>query len=136
MRYLLDTNVVSELRKRERSNTALRRWFEAVAEDELALSVLVLGELHLGVLRLHRRDPDAAEHLLMWLTRIERSYAGRILPLDEPVVRVWAKFNASRPLPVIDSLLAATAAVHGLILVTRNVRDLEGVPITLLDPFA
>lgn len=135
MKFLLDTNIVSELRKRDRADAGLRRWIEAVEGDDLALSVLGLGELRLGILRLRRRDPESAEHLAAWLVRLERSYRGRILPIDAGVTETWAHFNAIRSLPVIDSLMAATAAVHGLTLVTRNVDDLEGVEVPLLNPF-
>lgn len=136
MRFLLDTNVVSELRKRERADPGLREWFTTVEHQDLALSVLVVGELRLGIFRLGRRDPQAAAHLGAWLARLERSYRGRLLAIDSAVVEAWARLNVSRPLPVIDSLQAATALVHGLTLVTRNVDDLAGVEVPLLDPFA
>lgn len=135
MKFLLDTNIVSELRKRERADPGLRRWVDGVEGAELALSVLVLGEIRLGILRLRRRDPESAEHLAAWLVRLERAYRGRILPVDASVTETWARFNAVRTLPVIDSLMASTAAVHGLTLVTRDVSDLEGVDVPLLDPF-
>jgi len=135
VKFLLDTNIVSELRKRDRADAGLRRWFETVDGDGLALSVLVLGEIRRGILRLRRRDPEAAEHLATWLVRLERAYRGRILPIDASVTETWAHFNAIRTLPVIDSLMAATAAVHGLTLVTRNVADLEGVDVPSLNPF-
>lgn len=135
MKFLLDTNIVSELRKRERADPGLRRWVDGVEGAELALSVLVLGEIRLGILRLRRRDPELAERLATWLVRLERAYRGRILPVDASVTETWARFNAVRTLPVIDSLMASTAAVHGLTLVTRDVSDLEGVDVPLLDPF-
>lgn len=135
MKFLLDTNIVSELRKRERADPGLRRWVDGVEGAELALSVLVLGEIRLGILRLRRRDPESAERLAAWLVRLERAYRGRILPVDASVTETWARFNAVRTLPVIDSLMASTAAVHGLTLVTRDVSDLEGVDVPLLDPF-
>jgi predicted nucleic acid-binding protein len=135
VRFLLDTNVVSELRKRERADSGLRQWFAAVEREDLALSVLVLGELRLGIFRLGRRDPQAAAHLEAWLARLERSYQGRLLAIDSAVVEAWARLNVSRPLPVIDSLQAATALVHGLTLVTRDVDDLAGVEVPLLNPF-
>ena len=136
MRFLLDTNVVSELRKGGRADVGARRWFETVSGDDLALSVLVLGEVRLGILRLRRRDAAAADHLAAWLPRLERAYGGRTLPVDAPVVEAWADLNLRRSLPVIDSLQAATARVHGLTFVTRNVADLEGVDVPLLNPFS
>lgn len=136
MRFLLDTNVLSELRKGERADPAVREWFAGVEGEDLALSVLVLGEIRLGVLRLRRRDPEAAGHLATWLARLERAYEGRTFPVDARVVETWAELNVERPLPVIDSLQAATAVTHGLTLVTRNVDDLAGVEVRMLNPFA
>lgn len=135
MRYLLDTNVISELRKGERADAGLLGWLNGVEPDDLGISLLVLGELRLGALRIGRRDPEAAGHLSAWLTRLERAYEGRVLGIDRQVIDLWAAFNAERPLPVIDSLQAATAAAHGLAFVTRNLADLRGVPVELLDPF-
>lgn len=136
MKFLLDTNVVSELRKRERADPGVRAWFDAVEADDLAVSVLVLGEIRLGILRLRMRDPVTADLYAAWLGRVERAYAGRTLAVDSQVAEAWATLNAARPLPVVDSLLAATASVHGLTLVTRNVSDLAGVEVPLLNPFA
>lgn len=136
MRFLLDTNVVSELRKRERADPGVREWIASVAGEDLALSVLVLGEIRLGILRLSRRDPEAAGHLAAWLTRTELAYRGRTLAIDAAVTEAWADLNAKRPLPVIDSLQAATARVHGLTLVSRTVGDLAGVEVSLLNPFS
>ena len=136
MRFLLDTNVVSELRKGERANPGVRGWFEEVDARDLALSVLVLGEIRLGILRVGRRDPIAAKHLGAWLIKLEQAYEGRTLAVDSEVVRSWAHLSSLRPLPVIDSLQAATADVHGLTFVTRNVADLDSLPLRLLDPFS
>lgn len=136
MRYLLDTNVVSELRKGRRADRGVREWFDGVTTDDLALSVLVLGEIRLGILRLRQRDPASADHLAAWLMRVERAYEGRMLAVDERVAETWAELNLTRSLPVIDSLLAATARLHGLTLVTRNVADLDGLAVSMLDPFS
>ena len=136
MRFLVDTNVVSELRKDERADGGVRDWFASVDGDDLALSVLVLGEIRLGILRLGQRDAEAASRLGAWLVLVERAYDGRVLAVDSNVVEEWARLNVHRPLPVIDSLQAATARVHGLTLVTRNVADLEGVDVPLLNPFS
>lgn len=135
MRFLLDTNVVSELRKGDRADGGVQTWFAEVRGDELALSVLVTGELRLGVLRIERRDPEGAGALATWLARVEDAYRDRLLPVDADIAATWARLNAERPLPVIDSLMAATAVVHGLTLVTRNVSDLAGVPVEMMDPF-
>lgn len=136
MRFLLDINVISELRKRDRADPGVREWFSSVRSSDLALSVLVLGELRLGILRLRRRDPKAARRLESWLVRVRQAYRQRTLPVDTAVVDAWARLNARRPLPVIDSFQAATADVHGLTFVTRNVADLDGAEIALLNPFS
>jgi toxin FitB len=135
VRYLLDTNVVSELRRGERANAGVRAWFDGVVGEDLAISVLLLGEIRLGILRLSRRDPAAAGHLDAWLTRLRSAYRSRTFEIDANVVDVWARLNRERPLPVIDSLQAATAVANGLTFVTRNVRDLEGIEAPLLNPF-
>ena len=135
MRFLLDTNVVSELRKKERANVGVLEWIRSVEGGDLALSVLVLGEIRLGILRLKRRDREAARHLSSWFSRLRQAYRGRTLPVDADVVDTWARLNAARSLSVIDSLQAATALVYGLTFVTRNVADLAGVEVPLLNPF-
>ena len=133
--FLLDTNVVSELR-RARPDPGVVRWLEAARGDELCLSVLTIGEIRLGIVRLERRDPAQARALEGWLSGLESGYADRILPVTAAVARRWADLNAARPLPVVDALLAATAIEHGATLVSRNVADLAGVDVPLLDPFA
>lgn len=135
MRYLVDTNVVSELRKGEQADRGVREWFAAADSDDLALSVLVLAEIRLGILRLRSRDPHAAANLAGWLGRLRRAYQRRTFPVDDAVADVWAHLNAPRPLPVIDSLQAATALVHGLTLVTRNTADLADADVAMLNPF-
>lgn len=134
-RYLLDTNVVSELRRR-RPDPAVLEWFDGVRSAELLISALTVGEIRLGILRLRRRDPDQADALAAWLDGLEAGYAGRILPVTAAVARRWAELNATRPLPVVDALIAATAAEHDAVLVTRNTADLAGVDIAMVNPFA
>lgn len=136
MKFLLDTNVVSELRKRDRANRRVREWLAGVEGGDLAISVLVLGEIRSGILRLARRDPEVAGHLTRWLGRLERAYRGRTFAIDREVVEVWATLNVERPLSVLDSLQGATAIVHGLTFVTRNVSDLEGTAVRVLNPFS
>jgi toxin FitB len=133
--YLLDTNVVSELRKAERGDRAVMAWFDGTDDEELQLSVLVLGELRQGVERLRLRDPVAARRLDAWLARLAEGYEGRILPVDERVAETWGRLNVPDPLPAVDGLLAATALVHELTLVTRNTRDVARTGVKLLNPF-
>lgn len=135
MRYLLDTNVVSELRKGERMDDGVRRWWAEIDPQDPVLSVLVVGELRLGVNRLRQRNTDAAQHLAGWLDSLESVYRDRILDIDEEVTVHWADLNTARPLPVIDSLLGATALAHGLVLVTRDTSSLAETSVPLFDPF-
>jgi hypothetical protein len=101
----------------------------------LHLSVLVIGEGRKGVDRLRSRDAARARALERWLDGIAQSYGNRIIPIDRAVAEEWGRLNGPRPLPVIDSLLGATANVHGMTLVTRHVRDLAGTGVKLLNPF-
>ena len=133
-RYLLDTNVVSELR-RARPDAGVLAWLDHARDHELYLSALTIGEIRLGIVRLHRRDPVQAAALDTWLDGLESGYADRIWPVTVAVARRWAELNAARPLPVVDALLAATAAEHGATLVTRNVGDLAGIDVPMVDPF-
>ena len=135
MSLLLDTNVLSELRKGVRANARLRGWFDGVAADEIFLSVLVIGELRRGIELVRRRDARQAAALERWLTRVTADHADRILPVDEAVADQWGRLSASRPGSVIDTLMAATALVHGLVLVTRNVKDVAWTGVAYLNPF-
>lgn len=133
--FLLDTNVLSELRRRE-PDPGLLRWWGTVDDDALFISVLVVGEVEQGVLRLrHRGDHGQADRLAEWLERLVHSYADRIVPVDGGVVRRWAAMNVPDRLPVIDGLMAATAAHHGWTFVTRNTKDVSDRGIPLLNPF-
>ena len=135
MSFLLDTNVVSELRKQERTNPGVARWIASVEERDLFLSVLVVGELHQGVDWLRRRDPIAARRLARWLATLTESYAERLLPVDLAVATLWGALNVPDPLPVVDGLLASTAIIHDLTLVTRNTGDVVRTGVRLLNPF-
>jgi predicted nucleic acid-binding protein len=133
--FLLDTNVVSEVRKGARADRRVMGWLEGVDDDDLRLSVLVLGELRQGVERLRSRDLVSARHLDRWLHGLAERYAERILPIDEPVAQLWGRLNVPDPLPAVDGLLAATALVHDLTLVTRNTRDVARTGVRVLNPF-
>ena len=133
--YLLDTNIVSELRKRRRANAGLSAWFHRQDDDHLYLSVLVLGEIRMGIERLRLRDMESAKALDIWLSRLGRQFAARILPVDDRVAEIWGRLNIPDPLPPIDGLLAATALAYDLHLVTRNIKDVQRSGACVINPF-
>lgn len=135
MSFLLDTNVVSETRRRN-PDAAVLAWLEPIDPKDLHVSVLTLGELAVGIARLRRKDPRAAAALDHWLSGIEDLFADRVIAIDATVAKAWGGLNAERPLPAILSLLAATAQVHGLALVTRNAKDVASTGVTVIDPWA
>lgn len=135
MRFLLDTNIVSEARKGPRANSGVLAWLEATPSTSLWTSVLVLGELQRGVESLRRRDPVSARVLDRWLRDHRATQAERILQVDEAVALRWGLLNVPDPVPTVDGLLAATALVHGMTLVTRNTRDVVRTGATLHNPF-
>ena len=116
-------------------DSSLAAWFSTVEGDDLYLSVLVVAEIRSGIEKVRRRDPAAAAGLEGWLGALVASHAERILPVDLRVAEEWGRLAARRSLPVVDGLMAATALVHGLTLVTRNVRDVSGTGAVVLDPF-
>jgi predicted nucleic acid-binding protein len=134
--YLVDTNILSEIRKGKACDASVRRWWEAVAADEVYISVLVLGEIRRGIELRRRNDPVQANVLGAWLTRLETVYVDRILNVDTAVADLWGRLQVPNPLPVVDGLLAATALVHDLTLVTRNVGDVSTTGVRVVDPFA
>jgi predicted nucleic acid-binding protein len=133
--FLLDTNVVSELRKRERANARLLEWFHGVADEEIHLSVLVIGELRRGVEAVRKRDAAQAAAFDRWMGRLVAHHAERILAVDGTVADRWGRLAAMRAASVIDTMMAATALEHGLVLVTRNVKDVAWTGVSYLDPF-
>lgn len=133
--YLLDTNVVSELRKGPRADSAVTMWFEARSSDDLWLSVLTIGELRRGVARLGRRDRRAAVAIGDWLDSIVVDFGDRLLPITAPIAARWAELGLDQPVPVVDGLLAATALEHDLVLVTRNVADVARTGVEVVNPF-
>jgi len=133
--YLLDTNVVSELRKKSPDPRVLA-WFEKAADERLYFSVLSVGEIRRGIERLD--DPTRKQALAEWLeTELLPWFGSRLLPINLAVAERWGKLLAAagRPLPSIDSLLAATALEHGLILVTRNVQDFNLPEVRVENPW-
>jgi hypothetical protein len=135
LNYLIDTNIISEVRKGPRCNANVARWYQRVEDGSLFLSVLVIGEIRKGIEQARSRDPAQARALEKWLTEVRKAFGARILPIDTAVAEEWGLMAASRPLPVIDGLLAATAQVHGMTLVTRDTRPLAHLGVKVLNPF-
>lgn len=134
--FLLDTNVASERRKGPRINSGVAAWYESVEDSDLFLSVLVLGEIRKGVERARPNDPVKARALEHWLAGLEQKFGDRVLPVTSAVAEQWGRLCAIRPISTVDGLLAATALVHDLTLVTRNVSDVAYTGVKLLNPFA
>ncbi|MPY87760.1 MAG: PIN domain-containing protein [Luteitalea sp.] len=133
-RYLLDTMVVSETRK-VRADPRIVSFLSAADASSLFISVLTVGELRKGVEVKRRTDPDAAARIGSWVDGIELSFVDRVLPIDTPTARRWGEISADRTRPVIDTLIAATALVHGCTLVTRNTNDVQETGVPLIDPW-
>lgn len=136
MKFLLDTNIISEIRKRDRAHPNVVRWVAHTPVTEIGTSVLVLAEIRHGIELKRRSDPEQAKSLKRWFSQMRTRLGDRVLPIDEPIAEAWALMGIPDPLPLIDGLLAATAKVHGLTLVTRNVADMAATGVLLLDPFS
>jgi predicted nucleic acid-binding protein len=136
--FLIDTNIVSELRKGPNADTALAAWFAERNRRELFLSVVTLAELRRGIALIARRDSAHADTLRQWCDRVQRDYGrtGRLLPIRAAEAAAWGELMAVRPLPIMDGFLAATAQVHDLTLVTRNETDFAGLPLHIENPFS
>jgi toxin FitB len=133
--YLLDTTVLSETRKRE-PTVGVAGWIAATPPERLHVSVLTLGEIEQGIARVRSRgDPQQASALERWLRDVETGFEDRVLPVTLAVAAAWGRQQYARPLPVIDALVAATARVHGMTVVTRNVKDFELAGVQVLNPF-
>lgn len=133
--YLLDTNVISELRKKDRCKPAVRSWYDSVSSADHFLSVLVVGEIRNGIERIRRRDEASALALDRWVIGLEEMFIERILPVTNAIADRWGRLGVADPIPPIDGLLAATAIEHGLILATRNVSDISTTGAQVVNPF-
>jgi toxin FitB len=134
MSFLLDTNIVSEMRKSQ-ANLNVRQWISSVSESELFISVLVIGELRQGIERLQRRDPIQAQLLQIWAANFRRTYRDRILPITTDISDEWGRLNVPDPAPIIDGLMAATAIIHNLTFVTRNATHVRKTGVRWFNPF-
>ena len=136
MIYLIDTSVLSELRKRGRADPRVLDWFRHRKSEELFLSVLTLGELRRGGERIRRRDLSSATALDAWLRRIRDEFRHRIIEVDQAIAECWGRMGTPDPIPAIDALIAATALERNLVVVTRNIRHVERTGAHHLDPFS
>ncbi len=135
MNYLIDTNIISELRKGPRCDRRVALWFASIRDRDLYLSVLVLGEIRKGIEAARAREPAKAAALETWLAAVIDSFGDRILPVDRAVAEEWGRLSAQRSMPTIDGMLAATAKVHRITLATRNDADIAGLGAKVLNPF-
>jgi predicted nucleic acid-binding protein len=133
--FLLDTNVISELRKAGRGNPGVVAWAASVDPESLCTSVLVIGEIRRGIERKRRSDPVQAAALDGWLDKVRAGLRDRVFPVDERVAEAWGRLGVPDAIPAVDGLLAATALVHDLTVVSRNLADLARTGARVLDPF-
>ena len=120
MTWLVDTNIISEVRKGPRCHPAVATRWSSVEDRDIFLSTVTIGEIRKGVEAVRARDPDKARALEVWLQAVVEAFGPRILGIDAAVAESWGRISAIRSVPVVDALLAATAKLHGLVLVTRN----------------
>lgn len=136
--YLVDTDVISEIRKGEKANAGVRAFFDSASREgvDLYLSVVSIGELRQGVERIrHRGDGDQANLLERWLRQVSRAYADAILPIDEETAHVWGRLRVPNPENPLDKQIAATALIHDLTVVTRNTEHFTPTGVRLKNPF-
>lgn len=130
--YLVDTNIISDAR---RNIPEALTWMQSTPREEIYLSVVTLGEIARGIARKERSDPRTAEMFVRWLAKLRTSHKGRILPITDVIAIEWGRIVAQRPRGEADGLIAATAIVHGLTVVTRNVRDFADTGVSYLNPW-
>src|SRR5580692_13036792 len=134
--YLLDTNVISELRKAGKTHQNIKKWAERLLSASLYISVISVLELEIGILLIERRDKDQGAILRTWMDRhVLPTFSGRILSIDTDVAQRCAMLHVPNPRSDRDALIAATALVHGLTVATRNVADFERTGVGILNPW-
>ncbi len=134
--FVLDTNVVSELRRPDKANARVVQWADSISLEQLYLSALTVLELELGVLRMERKGKRQGAELREWMEgQVLRDFSGRILPLEVTIARRCASLHVPDPMPERDAMIAATALVHGMTLVTRNVSAFQRAKIKLFNPW-
>jgi predicted nucleic acid-binding protein len=133
--YLIDTNIISEVSKGDNCNPRVAAWYDSIDDESIYLSVLVLGEIRKGIERSRTRDSGKTRALEKWLVTLNRSFSERIISVDHAVADEWGRMAARRPVSTVDALLAATAKVHRMTLVTRNVADVADLGAEIFNPF-
>lgn len=135
MNILVDTNVISELRRGRNADSAVVSWFAAMPPENVFTSVIVLGELRRGIELVSRHDKRQAAALARWYDSVREQLGDRVLMVDEPVMTVWARISTPDVLPAYDGLIAATALHHGLAVATRNTRDYRRTSVQVVNPW-
>lgn len=130
--YLVDTSVLSEARRGSRE---ARNWLRSVDPDTIYLSVVTLGEIMRGIALKERTDPRFAAALTVWLEQVRRDHGDRILPITDRIALAWGRLSAARHRGMADGLIAATASVHGMLVVTRNVGDFADTGVPIVNPW-
>lgn len=133
--YLMDTNVLSELKKQGKADEKVRRWFAGTPSNNIFLSVLTVVEIRGGIEKKRLKDPVQAEHMDRWMRKALTVFRGHILPITQDIANCWGTLCPGQRFPDVDGLIAATALEHGMIVVTRNVRDLERTGVEFLNPW-
>jgi len=133
--FLLDTNVLSEIRKGANCNAMVRKWWDSTAISDVYLSVIVAGEIYRGIEILMKTNPALARQFRSWLRLLVREFEGRTLGVDLKTAEIWGRLTSKRTLPLADGLLAATALGHDLTFVTRNTKDIRDTGVRYLNPF-
>jgi predicted nucleic acid-binding protein len=135
VKYLVDTNVISEIRKGTRGHKQVLNWWSSIHRSQVFLSVLAVGEIHRGIVAIRRKDLHQANHLEAWLNGLVRVFGNRLVPVDHRTALVWAEICIGRTLPMIDSLMAATAISMNLTFATRNTKDIRDTGVRYINPF-
>ena len=135
MSFLLDTNVLSEIRKGAKCDAKVREWWDSTTIFDFYLSVIVAGEIYRGIDKLMKTNPALARKFQSWLRSLVREFEGRTLGVDLKTAELWGRLTSKRTLPLADGLLAATALAHDLTLVTRNTKDIKDTGVRYLNPF-
>lgn len=136
MAIILDTNIVSRMRRIERTPLGFRRWAESIGSEHVYLSAITMMEIEAGIVGAERRDPPFANLLRAWRDGLLRNFAGRLLPIDEAIAIRTARLQQIRSVDLPDAFIAATALEHRLTVITHNVRHFEGLGLEVFDPLA